>query len=94
MIGFVLRYWRFILPALAVFSIAGAFWGYGVLKYRAGYEAAQAAYKLKIEAMAREAAEKAGQDREKIANVEKNLDDAGIDRGLVELGIMRRADDR
>jgi hypothetical protein len=94
MIGFVLRYWRFILPALAVFSLVGGFWGYGAVKYRAGYEAAQGAYKLKIEAIAREAAEKAGQDREKIANVEKNLDDAGIDRGLVELGIMRRADDR
>jgi hypothetical protein len=94
MIGFVLRYWRVILPVLGAGLLAGAFFGYGAIKYREGYKDAERALKSKIEASVLKAHQNASQDNERIQHEEQTLDDAGIDRALDELGIMRRADDR
>lgn len=42
--SFFLKYWRIILPALAVIGLMMALWGWGRYKYNEGYKASQAAY--------------------------------------------------
>jgi len=38
MIGFVIRYWRYIALGFAVLSVLGALWYYGHTKYRQGWD--------------------------------------------------------
>ncbi len=38
MIGFVLRYWRYIALILALLTALGALWYYGHTKYRQGWD--------------------------------------------------------
>lgn len=81
-----------ILTAVTT-GIAAFFIGYGI-----GYWVGDGnGYDRALQKMAEkgaQAATQAGQHKERVEHVEKNLDDAGIDAALYELGIMRRNDDR
>ena len=92
--GFIVQYWKVILPVAGACVLVGAFYGYGAVKYRSGYNDAQEALKSKIETMTIKEIKEAGQDKEKIRHVEETLDNDAIDDSLRKLGIMRSLDNR
>lgn len=91
--GFIVRYWRFVLPIAGVCVLTGAYWSHGVIKYHEGYKDAERALKSKIEAVTIKEIKKAGKDKERIKHVEERMENNDIDLALDSLGIMRRDDD-
>jgi len=74
MIGFALKYWRYITIILGVLSVLGTLWGYGHTKYREGYKACEQAQQAQeIEGI---------KNREKIRTKITRLPDTDLDTRL------------
>ena len=74
MIGFVLRYWRYIALILALLTALGALWYYGHTKYRQGWdECALKQEKAEIEGVKTNVEIKNKNNRVAISDIDKRL---------------------